>query len=49
MKEYNVVFSIDSQIDIAKLKRYIKQELKVPDTAAKYIESLKAAIQKLSF
>jgi hypothetical protein len=48
MKKYSVVLSIDSKIDIANLKRYIKQELKAPDTAANYIKGLKTIIQKLS-
>jgi hypothetical protein len=49
MRTYSIVLSIDSQIDIADLKHYIKKELKVPDTAAKYIKGLKAAIKKLAF
>jgi hypothetical protein len=48
MRTYIIVLSIDSQIEMANLKRYIKTELKAPDTAAKYIEDLKASIQKLS-
>jgi hypothetical protein len=34
MKKYNVIFSIEARDDIEELKRYIKQELKLPDTAA---------------
>jgi plasmid stabilization system protein ParE len=48
MKKYNVIFSIDAKFDIADLKRYIKHELKAPDTAANYIRELNTTIQGLS-
>jgi plasmid stabilization system protein ParE len=49
MKYFQITVSIESKKDIADLKRYIKDELKAPETASHYIEGLDAVIQKLSF
>jgi hypothetical protein len=44
-----IVVSSFAKKDIARLKAYIKQELKMSQTAANYIKDLNIAINKLSF
>ena len=44
-----VVVSSAAKKDIARLKAYIKQELKMPQTAANYIKALNAVVHRLSF
>jgi plasmid stabilization system protein ParE len=43
----NIIVSPEAKNDIAELKHYIKQELKMPETAAKYIKDLNSVIEKL--
>jgi plasmid stabilization system protein ParE len=45
----NIIISPKAKRDIAELKIYIKQELKMPETAANYIKDLKVTIGKLSY
>ncbi|MDR2139009.1 MAG: type II toxin-antitoxin system RelE/ParE family toxin [Tannerella sp.] len=42
-----IILSAEAKQDIAELKRYIRHELKMPDTAARYIKELNAVIQEL--
>jgi hypothetical protein len=44
-----IVVSSYAKKDIAKLKTYIRQELKMEGTAASYIEDLNITINKLSY
>jgi plasmid stabilization system protein ParE len=49
MKYFQVITSPKAQSDITDLKQFIKNELKVPETASNYIKGLNATIQKLSY
>jgi plasmid stabilization system protein ParE len=43
----SIILSAEAKSDIEGLKRYIKQELKMPDTATGYIKDLNSVMQKL--
>ena len=45
----NVIVSPAAKTDIARLKAYIKEELKMPETAANYITELKNVVKKLAY
>ncbi|OAV73843.1 hypothetical protein Barb7_02769 [Bacteroidales bacterium Barb7] len=48
MKKYTVTISADAKLDIAELDYYIRNELKAPLTATRYMAGLYKAIWKLS-
>ncbi|OAV69285.1 hypothetical protein Barb4_01773 [Bacteroidales bacterium Barb4] len=48
MKTYTIAFSTESKLDIAKLHHYISHGLHAPETAARYIDGLRNAIQRLA-
>ena len=45
---YQILFSDDANYDMVKLEQYIRERLKAPITASKYMEDLDNIIQKLA-
>ncbi|OAV74456.1 hypothetical protein Barb7_02050 [Bacteroidales bacterium Barb7] len=49
MKTYTITFSFEAKLDMAKLNHYISYGLNSPETAARYMDELRNAIQRLAF
>ncbi|OAV68515.1 Plasmid stabilization system protein [Bacteroidales bacterium Barb4] len=48
MKKYTVIISVNAKLDIADLDYYIRNGLKAPSTADRYVDGLYKAIRMLS-
>lgn len=47
MEQYNVTITPDAGYDILQIKNYIKYTLKAPETALKFVRSIRKEIQRL--
>lgn len=47
MEHYNIIITPDAASDMIQLKNYIAYTLQVPETAVKYIRSIRKEIEKL--
>ena len=48
MEHYNIIITPDASSDMIQLKNYIAYTLQVPETAVKYIRSIRKEIEKLN-
>ena len=49
MNHYKITITKDAEADLTELRSYIANEIHAPDTALKYIRSIRSEISKLSF